>query len=117
MATKVVWRGDRDVSRNMQVYGERVKALAMQVAQYFAPIIESEAKQNGSWVDRTGNARAGLHGLAVDLSETVVAIYLYGAMNYQVFLELKNSGRYQIIMPTLEAHYEPVMHMLREALK
>lgn len=117
MATKVVWRGDREVSRNMALYGEKVMELARQTALYFAPQIEATAKSEAKWVDRTGNARQGLSGLAQDISETAVAIYLYHKMDYGKWLEILHSGRYAIIMPTLESYYAPIMRFLQEALK
>ena len=68
MATKVVWRGDREVLANMGVYGAKVMELARQTALYFAPQIEAQARQDAPWTDRSGLARSGLTGLAQDIS-------------------------------------------------
>lgn len=117
MPTKIVWSGERDVSRNMGIYGERVIEVARATAAYFAPQIEAAAKTDAPWTDRTGNARQGLTGLAQDISETAVAIYLYHKMDYGKWLEVRWSGRYAVILPTLERFYEPIMRHLQAVLK
>lgn len=108
------WEGEQDVLRNMEAFGRRVEAAVLAIAEYFAPIIESKAKENASWIDRTGNARAALHTVVIEMARGVVALYLYGGMDYNVWLELRWAGRYAIILPTMEAHYAPISKMLRE---
>lgn len=113
MAT-IEWSGDKEMLQRLTTYGQNVKLAQHRVAEYFAPIVETEAKQNAPWTDRTGNARQGLHGFVEDLSASVVAITLAHGVSYGIFLELRNQGRYAIIMPTLEANYQPVYDMLKE---
>lgn len=99
-------------------YGDRVLQAVAAIAQYVATEMQNDAKANASWTDRTGNARTGLFGTSeADFAQKVVTIYLsHGAViDYGRWLELANSGRYAIIMRTMQAHYEPLMQMLREA--
>lgn len=112
MSTQVQWSGLNDMLARLDEYGRRVNEALHQLALYFAPIVETEAKQNAPWTDRTGNARQGLHGFVEDLSASIVAIVLSHGVYYGVFLELKNQGRYAVIMPTLERHYQPVKDAL-----
>ena len=80
--------------------------------------MQNDAKAQASWTDRTGNARTGLFGTSeADFAAKVVTIYLsHGVgLDYTVFLELANSGKYGVIMRTMQNHYEPLMQMLREA--
>jgi hypothetical protein len=46
----------------------------------------------------------------------VVTIYLShsAVIDYGVWLELANSGRYAVVMRTMQAHYEPLMAMLKD---
>ena len=111
------WRGDVDMMRRMLEYGLKVHDAVYKVAQYWAPIIETEAKTNAPWTDRTGNARQGLRGFPADLAETMVAIYLTHSAEYGVYLELAYQQRYAVIMPTLEAHYQPIQDMLNGIFK
>jgi hypothetical protein len=43
-----------------------------------------------------------------------VVIYLFHTMSYGIFLEVKNQGRFAIILRTLEQHYAPLMSALRQ---
>jgi hypothetical protein len=100
-------------------YGDRVLYAVAAVCQYIATAMQNDAKANASWTDRTGNARTGLFGTSeADFARKVVTIYLsHGAtIDYGVWLELANSARYAVVMRTMQAHYEPLMQLLREVL-
>ncbi len=59
------------------------------------------AKANAPWEDRTGDARAGLN---VDLQtdgESIV-MSLFHTVDYGLWLEVIESGKFAIIMPTLQ---------------
>lgn len=115
MSGRIEWGGtDRIIIQGMRDYEQRVYDAINYVADYFAPVLEEFAKSNAIWVDRTGAARQTLHGFKVELAKDIVAIYLAGGVDYQIFLELKNQGRYAIILPTLEAHYGEITSMLRQ---
>ena len=113
----VKWQGVADIQRNMDVYERKIYEALHKIAEYFAPVVETSAKQGAPWTDRTGNARQGLQGFVEDVSESVVLLVLQHGVDYGVFLELKNQARYAIILPTLEQHYQPVMNMLREVFR
>lgn len=61
----------------------------------------SMMRANAPWTDRTGNARAGLK--AVHESEPMVEhrLVLLHSMPYGIWLEVRWSGRYAIIAPTM----------------
>lgn len=67
--------------------------LAVRILEY--------AKQNAPWDDRTGDARRMLDVDVEQDAETIV-IQLYHQVEYGLWLELIQSGRFAIIMPTLE---------------
>ena len=118
-------RPPSELAAAVERYGDRVLTTVAAIAQYVATQMQNDAKAQASWTDRTGNARTGLFGTSeADFASKVVTIYLsHGAtINYGVFLELRGgsdgspgSGRYAIIMRTMQNHYEPLMQMLREA--
>lgn len=109
----VTWETS-ELDRGFTNYYQTALQALHAIAEYYAPIIESEAKTGAPWTDRTGNARQGLQGLVEDLSETTVALYLTHGMEYGIFLELKNQGRYAIILPTLEAKYGEISQTLQQ---
>ena len=106
------WSGDKEMAAKMELYGQKVVEALHQIALYWSPVIETAAKQNAPWTDRTGNARQGLRGFVEDLSATSVAIYLTHSVEYGVYLETQYQQRYAVIMPTLEQHYQPIKDML-----
>lgn len=101
-------------------YGDRALQAVAAVAQYAATQMQNDAKAQATWTDRTGNARTGIFGTSeADFGAKVVTIYLsHGAViDYGVWLELANSGRYAVIMRTMQAHYQPLMDMLKEIFR
>lgn len=111
------WVVPPDVLANaVEQYGDRVITAVTAVAQRIAAIMANDAKTNAPWTDRTGNARSGLFGTAErDLAGKMVTIFLsHGAViDYGIWLELCNDGRYAVIMRTIEAHLPELMDELR----
>jgi hypothetical protein len=72
------------------------------------PTAETYARTNARWTDNTGNARNGL--FAKHLSDPMVRhqLVVYHTMHYGYWLEVKWSGRYAIIGPTL-FHTAPIL--------
>lgn len=64
--------------------------------------IETYARYNAPWADRSGMARSGLTA-SVDMEAGVVVLELAHTVDYGIWLELIQDGRFAIIMPTLEA--------------
>ena len=71
-------------------------------AAYQAPIATRDMRRNATWKDRTGNARNGLMAKAFhDKGRRSVLLVLFHRVPYGVWLEVRWSGRYAIIGPTL----------------
>ena len=82
-------------------YDNAIKQALLELAQQFAPQIEAWMKAQAPWTDRTSNARQGLH-TEVEALVNEISIWLMHGVDYGVFLELKNAGRYAIIGPALD---------------
>lgn len=100
MANKpgIAWKGD--LTGNLQTLGARTKARMVATAKYVAPQIQSDMRENAPWKDQTGNARNGLFA-TVQINTNQVAIVLYHSVPYGIWLELRWSGKYAIITPSL----------------
>ena len=113
----IVWeRSPQVLVDGLSGYEKKLRAAVEALVEYFKPVIESYAKDNAPWTDRTGNARQSLftvHEAAAD----VVTLYLSHGMEYGVFLELCNSGKYAIVMKALEAHYHEIKTALDDLLR
>lgn len=77
-------------------------ARAVEVMEEGANEIEQYAKGNAPWEDQTGEARDGLTA-SVDQDKGLIELYLAHSVDYGVWLELIQDGRFATIMPTLEA--------------
>ena len=97
--------GGDEVIRNLKDWAERRRVAIVALAQDWAGTLEARAKKNAPWKDRTSNARNGLFGEA-EISgfwRDEVLIKLAHSVEYGVFLELANDGKYAILKPTLDA--------------
>lgn len=97
----------------LEEWKKRLHLAIFALGQFFAAKMETYAKQNATWTDRTTNARQGLTGLARKTA-TGVIIYLLHKMGYGIWLELAHAGRYAIILRTMEEHYGPLMSSLKK---
>lgn len=68
----------------------------------FAVRMQTYARENAPWNDRTGMARSGLDVDVEDAGDTI-KISLFHTVDYGLFLELRWGGAYAIILPTIEA--------------
>jgi len=131
MPTRIDWSGAPEMKARMMSYGRAVKQAELALAQYYAAVIQTAARERAPWTDRTGNARAalraytsedvptkhsqGLHDYPSpnDLARDTVALYLAHGMDYGVQLETKYQGRYAIIIPTLQRFYPEISQQLK----
>lgn len=111
------FEGMDNIHRGLSDYERKVQQAVEGIANYFAPILESYAKEEAIWTDRTANARQTLHAFTRRLGEDAVAIYLAGGVFYQLYLETRFQGRYAIIWPTIEAHLGQIKRMLDQIFR
>jgi hypothetical protein len=79
----------------------KVDAAVDLVFDIYESKAETYARTNAPWHDNTGNARSGL--FAKHDAEPMVqhTLTVYGTMPYTFWLEVRWSGKYAIIGPTL----------------
>lgn len=97
---------------NLKRFPGNVKTAIEQTMDFFTPRVESFARSNAPWADRTGNARTGLRANAIHL-EISDAIELSHAVPYGIWLEVRNDGRFAIIIPTIQATGRELMATFR----
>ncbi|MBT9137203.1 MAG: hypothetical protein DDT34_02290 [Firmicutes bacterium] len=91
-----------DVQRNLDVWAKHQRGAAVTLAKNWAGQLEGRAKKNAPWQDRSSNARNGLFG-TVEVRGDVIYIRVAHSMEYGIFLELANDGRFAILKPTVDA--------------
>ena len=110
---RIEWSGD--LTGNIQTLGARTKNRMVATATYIAPKIQADMRESARWTDQTGNARNGLFA-AVKTSTNQVAIVLYHSVPYGIWLELRWSGRYAIITPSLAKWGPKYFELLAKAV-
>lgn len=105
------WTGD--LFDKVNQFGPRVKRAMTVAAKRIEPEAEAYMKNNATWTDRTGNARAGLKA-ETEVETNRVTIYLYHTVPYGPWLELRWSGKYQIINPTIEVMAPALMELVAD---
>lgn len=113
----VQWDGLEAMKARIEEYGRRCHQAVIAVCVYIAPIIETYAKQNARWTDRTSNARQGLNAFVQEISQDIVRIYLAGGVDYQIWLEVRWAGKYAIIWESLQAHFDTITKMLQDIFR
>lgn len=107
---KLTWR-KVDLADTLARGEEAVRDAVYAVLEQQAPGVEAHMKQNAPWQDQSGAARAGLRAEAYDQGDSM-GIILYHQVPYGIWLEVKDSGRYAIIVPTIEIKGPEVMQAL-----
>lgn len=89
------------LSKNLRELDQNIQRVITGEFLYHKDEATKYMKLNAPWTDRTGAARSGLHSIVPrptrDHWELIVAHSVY----YGIYLEVCNSGKYQIIMPTV----------------
>jgi hypothetical protein len=102
----VIWTGDlAEKLGRVDDTARRAMSLACRVN---APRIEGWMKSNAPWTDRTGNARNSLAARHQVVGKDSDVITLSGSVPYQLWLEVRWSGRYAIIGPAIQ-HWGPLV--------
>lgn len=83
-------------------YRRSVEIGVLKIVQRNRIEMSNYMKSNAPWTDRTGNARQALH-TALEYKPGVSIVIEFGhghGIEYGIYLEFKNAGRYAIVNPT-----------------
>lgn len=83
-------------------YGDNVQISVIEFAETLAELAEGEAKRNAPWKDRTGEARRRLHARVERLNTGAARVVLGHGVDYGIWLEIKQAGRWGIVVKTLQ---------------
>jgi hypothetical protein len=85
-----------------EAYAMAIEQNVNALAERYANEIETWMKSNAVWTDQTGDARRELYSETFGLTNEAVVIILGHGVDYGVFLELANAGRYSVIFPAMD---------------
>lgn len=101
-----------DVTRKLINYESKVNAGLKLYGMVAASKMESYAKANRPWTDRTANAKQSITGTS-DLTGHILTIQLSGGMDYSPYLEFAMNKQYAVLYPTLRKHENEILSGLR----
>jgi hypothetical protein len=103
------------LTKGIQKFDDDILDIVFDVFRYWSSRASSDMRSNARWQDRTGNARNGL-GATVYEGNNYFDLVLYHSVPYGVFLEVRWSGRYAIIGPTLQDIAPKLANMVSQAI-
>lgn len=103
---------------NLKRFNGKMEPLVAAVVDYQASQAVPWMKTNANWTDRTGNARQTLSAHTVHYGSagrdgSTHEIHLYGGVPYQIWLEVRWSGRYAVIRRAVQIQGLALMNRLR----
>jgi len=100
MAKRGVFDFD-SLTPSLQALLPRIDAAVDIVFDQYEAVAETHARTNAPWNDQTGNARGGLFAQHDSTPMVEHSLTIYGTMPYTFWLEVRWSGKYAIIGPTM----------------
>lgn len=112
MATRISFTmNGRVIQTRLRQLDAEAKAAITAVVDRNALIGEGDMKVNAPWTDRTSAARSGLFTSASHSGGGHEILFSH-AVHYGIWLEVKNSGKYEIIMPSVRKAGNRIMNDL-----
>jgi hypothetical protein len=101
---------EQALSELTEAYVSAIHRGVHRIAQAYAPDIEDWMKDpaHAIWKDRSGNARQTLYTEVRQVVESMVELILSHGVEYGVYLELNNAGKYAVIDPAID-HWAPIL--------
>ena len=104
--------GFDEIITNIGLLEQRIEDRAEWAGRLTGSQMQSYAKQNRPWTDRTGVARASLSGTSEKQGDRIRVVLSIGPY-YGVFLELANGGKWRIIVPTVNRYRQTLLDNLK----
>lgn len=102
------WVSDT-LSPGLATFAPKLHSAIGAAMKFHEPQVEGYMKSNARWTDRTSNARNGLTATYVFDAPSTHVIVCYHSVPYGIWLEIANSGRFRIIIPTIITQGREVM--------
>jgi hypothetical protein len=102
---------DGELVRSVAALEAKIKGAVDIAVDYHALKGMGYLKTDAPWTDRTGAARGGLHTVSFSGGSKHTIIFAH-AVHYGIWLEVKFSGRDEVIMPTVRKTGRELMQSL-----
>lgn len=99
----------------LHIFDERIQEALLALLDYWGIKGTSEMRTGARWTDRTTNARNSLD-YQVNKRGNEFSITYYGGMHYNIWLEIRWSGKYAITGPVMISVAPRLREMLSDIL-
>lgn len=96
---RTVIKNQAQLSKNFRNMGPIIYSVIKQIIDNNFIIAENYAKSNAPWTDRTGDARRSISSVD-DSNSNTIRYYITIGVDYGIWLEIANQGKYRILVPT-----------------
>jgi hypothetical protein len=96
----VTWESDT-LTPGMREFPNKLLRALSTLAEFHSDRAITKMRSNASWNDQTGNARNGLNSASFSRTNKIT-IVMFHSVPYGIWLEVRWSGRYRIIVPTVK---------------
>lgn len=112
---------DKELRGNIAEFGPKVNKFITVTTDFAEGKGVDQMKLKAPWTDRTGAARGGLNGRTSHTGQGPIgftrhSITFAHGVDYGIWLEVANSGKFQIIMPTVLAVGKSVMSVIGDMI-
>jgi hypothetical protein len=104
------WKSDT-LTKNLKSLDKNVDHAITAAVEFQATRGEAYMRKNAKWRDVTSNARTGLFTQPYHEGQTHRIVFAH-TVNYGIWLEVRFSGRYAIIMPSVVQSGQQLMKLL-----
>lgn len=110
---RMVFKNKAKVAQDVKDYGPIVYEVVKQIIDNNFIQAENFARGNAPWTDRTGDARRSI-GSVDDSSKDIIRYWLKIGVDYGIWLEISNQGKYRILVPTMTIFEANIIRDLRK---
>lgn len=115
MARARIVYDDRELRQRIRGLDRKINTAVAATVDRNALWGQGFARSNAPWTDRTGAARSGLFAFPSSTGGHHEILFTH-SVHYGIWLEIANSGNYQIIMPSVRITGAHLMNDLRNLL-
>jgi hypothetical protein len=105
----------KNLEKGLNLLDDKIDVAFRMFADTSAKKLETSAKENRPWTDRTSSARNRLEGSAYKVSKGYELRLAHG-VSYGIWLELANEKNYAIIEPTIRLKSPEVLSGLEKLM-
>lgn len=106
---------DQELQKKLNGLDDKAEDSISAVFDYNAAYATDWMKQNAPWTDRTGAARSGLIAIANNHGSDH-ELFLAYSVYYGIWLEIANSGRYQVLQPAMRVVGDKILKDLKRMM-